>query len=97
MKLTKQPSSLILPRPKPLPRPKTRQYDPLEIRDEDKRQEAKEALRHLWHAMGLFDSCSITLPDDPSKAAREAYRRMYYSIGNILLGDECPECEELTS
>ena len=94
MELEQRQSGLVVPRQKPEP-PK-RHYGPMEIQDDSKREMAAEALSKLWDAMSL--SCGgggIRLPGIPSREIHDAYYQAYRFVGELLLGDDCPEKEVL--
>ncbi len=81
------------PPEKPKKQP-THRYGPFEIKDEDKRELAAEALHKLWDAMGLTSGGGgIRLP---GRDNHEEYYRLYRFIGESLLGKDCPEREMLT-
>lgn len=88
-KFTERKSGIVVPTEKP--EEPTRIFELLEITDPIKRAEAKEALSKLWEAMDL-SSCGRFEP--PEK--REAHEQVYWYIGKMLLGNECPEKEVLT-
>jgi hypothetical protein len=86
-------SGLAVPASKPEPPP--RRYGPLELQDADQRRTAKEALLLLWDAMGLSRPQSVLLPGK-SREQFEAHYQAYRYIGEMLLGNDCPEKEQLT-
>ena len=88
------PSGLAVPSsPPPKPPPIRR---PLELRDPQKREQAKAALSQLWDAMGLSSGGHRLLEEHPTVTEHEAYYQAYRFVGEMLLGDECPEKEMLT-
>lgn len=89
MDFQKRPSGLAIPVAPP--RQPARQFGPLEIQDEDRRQQAKRALGELWIAMGLRDSSAI-----PQPVGRETREALWLYVASVLLGDDCPECEQFT-
>ena len=79
-------SGLLVPQQKP-----TRRYGAHEIRDEDRREQATQAMLDLWDAMDLSSNGGIL--DDGSY---DLHYRLYRFIGETLLGKEgCPEKEIL--
>ena len=87
-----RPDGIVVPRPPP--EPPGREYGSMEIRDESERKKAREALRILWHAMGLYNPGPIVLP--PYMPKYEDSYRLYRYLGESILGDECPDFEQLT-
>ncbi len=95
MKLHRTESGLIVPAEKPQP-PKRphRQYGLLEIQDEKNRAVANGALLLLWDAMELSrGGFGINLPGDTASQARAVHDLAYHALGEMLLGDDCPEKE----
>lgn len=91
MELEQRHSGLVVPKARS--EPPSRQYGLLEIKDEERRAIAKEALSLLWDAMDLSrGSGGIVLKNDAHKTHYQIYR----IVGEMLLGDECPEKEQLT-
>jgi len=84
-------SVLAIPVSKPEPPP--RKYGPLEIQDAERRVLARKALLLLWDATDLSASAAIKLP---GYEAREAHYQAYRYVGEMLLGQDCPEKEQLT-
>ena len=84
-------SGLAIPVSKPEAPP--RNYGPIEIQDAERRVVARKALRMLWDAMNLSASTAIKLP---GWEAREAHYQAYRYVGEMLLGKDCPEKEQLT-
>ena len=82
--------------PKQEPEPPKRRYAPLELQDEERRALASEALSKLWDAMSLSAGGGIRLPGQPSVTDQEAYSHAYRFIGEMLLGEDCPEKEVMT-
>lgn len=83
-------SGLAVPVSKPEPPP--RKYGPLEIQDPERRDVARKALLALWDAMDLSASTAICLP---GCNARDAHYQVYRYVGEMLLGKDCPEKEQL--
>lgn len=95
MQVEQRSSGLIVPKEKPKQPP--RKFGLLEIRDDEQRETAKEALSKLWDAMGLSSGGDgIQLPGGPHPGTHRAHYRLYRMVGDFLLGDECPEKEQLT-
>ena len=67
-------------------------YGPLEIQDEGRRREAYDALCALWDAMDLSERHTILR--DP--LTRETLHDAYHAIGELILGEDCPEKEIFT-
>ena len=74
------------------PKKPSRQFGPLEIRDDDRRELAVEALSKLWDAMDLSGKCSFLQGDGVQSLRYQQYRL----VGEALLGVDCPEKEILT-
>lgn len=88
-KFEQRESGLILPQEKP--KPPQRTYRPLEIQDEEQRLLAREALLKLWDAMDL--SRASPLMGHPSRETYEAWYKTYRFVGEMILGDDCPDKE----
>lgn len=91
--MERRPSGLVVPKPPPEPPPR-RPYGPTEIQDPEARKKAKEGLTLLWDAMGLRDGGGLVFALDRHR--RDVRYGVYYSFGEALLGEECPEGETLT-
>ena len=94
MDMTERESGLVVPAVKPEP-VEVFQGHPLEIQNEERRERAKVVLEELWDVMCLSSDGGICLPGE-AKAKYEAYWQAYHFVGELLLGRECPEREELT-
>ena len=69
----------------------------LEIRNDSDRELAKEALSKLWDAMDLSSGGGgISFPDKPDRETHRHYYTIYRYVGQMLLGEECPEKEQFT-
>lgn len=86
MEFTQRASGLAVPKEKPQ-KPR-RVYGASELQDEDRREEARQALNYLWDAMELSNVSRIVLNDKPNM-----YRKLYDYVGTVLLGDDVPERE----
>jgi len=86
MEFTQRASGLAVPKEKPQ-KPK-RVYAASELQDEDRRDEARQALNYLWDAMELSRGGGIFINDKPNM-----YRKLYDYVGSVLLGDDVPERE----
>lgn len=84
-------SGLVVPKQKS--QKPEHQYGPLEIREEDKRELAVKALDMLWDAMSLTYTHGI---GGPGWRFGRDYYRLFRFVGEALLGDDCPEKEQLT-
>lgn len=84
-------SGLVVPVEKQEPcKPK---YGPLELQDDVARANAAKILGELWEAAELH----VNRPFCSShEAVREARYKAYRMLGDILLGNECPDGWELT-
>lgn len=95
MKFQERDSGLVVPvesKPASPPQP-TRRYGPLEIHDQDKRKIARDGLLKLWDAMNLSNpDCGITLLDN-ANTNYDTYKAVYRFVGEMLLGEDCPEKE----
>lgn len=90
MEFEQRRSGLAVPKKKP--EPPARQYGLLEIQDDERRDIAKEALSLLWDAMDLSHPGGIVLKG----SHHTTHSQVYWIVGQMLLGDECPEKEILT-
>lgn len=97
MELQQHKSGLVIPKQKEEPKKPWRGHV-LELRDNDKRERAKKVLLQLWDIMELSDTgySGIHLPNEISKEASQSYWLAYHHIGDLLLGKDCPEKEQLT-
>lgn len=91
MKFDVRDSGLAVPATKPEPPPRT--YGPLEIHDAARRVIARKALLELWDAMDLSNPPRVVMP---GAEAWEAHYQAYRYVGEMLLGKDCPEKEQLT-
>lgn len=72
---------------------------PLELRDEEARGKAQQALGQLWDAMDLVQGHGhrgIQLTDEPSVIRRAAYYELHKHMGKALLGRDYAGGEEWT-
>lgn len=83
-------STLLVPTTKPKQPP--RNLHPSEITEPEKRELAKQALSLLWDAMDLTRGNTFRTADSDR---REFHRLAYRHIGEMLLGPDCPEKEQL--
>ena len=61
---------------------------------EERRAKAVEALKVLWHAMGLYNGRpGIRLPSHTY--SYKDSERLFWYFGESILGDGCPEGEQL--
>ena len=74
--------------PKQKPEPPKRRYGPTEIHNEEMRAQAVEGLSKLWDAMDLSSG--------HFGVGGQMYYQLYCYIGEMLLGEDCPEKEVLT-
>lgn len=86
-------SGLVTPAPKPapMPLPPSRQYSPLEIRDDDQRAKAIEAFSLLWDALELSSQNSVLCPTP--KETCQAHWGVWHCAAYMLLGDDAPKRE----
>lgn len=84
-------SGLVVPVDPPKPKP-TRLYGPLEIQDEQCREEAKDGLIRLWKAMELGRGNSSI----GGNSNYEAHWQAYHYLAKMLLGSDAPDFEVLT-
>ena len=68
-----------------------RRYGVTEVRGEENRERVAAALLQLWDALDL--SCSV---DFRPNEERGCHYRLYRHVGEMLLGEDCPEKEILT-
>jgi len=95
MEFTNRNSGLAVPQSNPPQRPKPpkRPYRVTEIQDEEKRELASKALLQLWDAMDLSNSSRIHLPNSPSNEMSDVHWQIYHFVGELILGEDCPERE----
>ena len=89
MEMQQTESGLVVPKVKPKPM----RYGPLEIENSERRGKAETALSLLWDAMDLSRGGAL-LPEDDLRV--KVHDRIYHFIGELLLGDDCPEKEVYT-
>ena len=95
MELHERKSGLVVPKEKP--KPPARRYGPTEIQDQERRETARQAFLLLWDALDLTNPPGgIILPGGVSRELHEFYYRFYRFMGEALLGEDCPEKEQLT-
>lgn len=94
MEMQERKSGLVVPKEKREPPP--RRYGPTEIQEEERRVLAKQAMLLLWDAMGLANPGGTVLSGTAVPELREAYYRLYCFVGEFILGEDCPEGDELT-
>ena len=93
MNLTERDSGLIVPeQPVEPPARPQRVYGPLEIQDAEKRRVAHTALVFLWEAMELEKGDHL----GGSRARYAAHLQTWKYMGEMLLGEDCPDCLVLT-
>lgn len=92
MKMQRE-SGLVAPKSK-RPEPPAGAYGPLELVADEDRERAKKALVELWHVLGLYDNQGLLQSGD--KAVRAARLYAWQHLSAVLLGDEMPDCEQLT-
>jgi len=93
MRLEQRQSGILVPTAPPAP--PRRRYGAIEVRDEDRREIVKQVMLSLWDALDL-SSGGLRIPGESSGEALEAYQSLYYFVGHLLLGAECPEREVFT-
>ena len=87
------PSGIVLPEEKPTLPP--RSFQPLEIRNPEKRALAIKAMVMLWEAMNLLEWSAIPNPDyDRGPELHAARLKAYRFLGEMILGEDCPEGEQ---
>lgn len=91
MQYEQRESGIVVPKEKP-EKPK-RKYGVLEIQDEKRRELATEALSKLWDALELSDGRGYIGED---RARYDIYYKLYRFIGEMSLGEDCPEKEVKT-
>ncbi len=92
METERTPGGIVIPKPRPAEPKQSR--PPLEIQDEDRREEAKRALSKLWDAMELGRGHFGTEANPfRERAVGDAHYQVYRYMGEMLLGDDCPEHE----
>ena len=96
MKMQQRKSGLVVPLHEQPPPPQPPR-GLMELHDPQRRQLAREGLLKLWDAMDLSKGSSglRRLPGEPCPETRRTYRQFYELIGHLILGDDCPEKEEL--
>lgn len=95
MEMKERLSGLVVPMPPAQP-PK-RSYGPLEIQHEELREQTKEVLTKLWHAMGLHESTGgIRILGNSTPKQREAQYQLFMFFSEMLLGEDLPSMEQLT-
>ncbi len=61
---------------------------PYQIECPEKREQAKQGLKLLWDAMGLESPGGLVVGD---KSQYGLYWDLWHTMGETLLGDDCPE------
>ena len=74
--------------PKPPQKPPHRAYPPLEIQDEERREEVGRAMYALWDAMDLSKGRSIL--DHNKRTVFDAHYAAFQFLGEMILGSDCP-------
>lgn len=87
MKLTETKSGLLIPKEKESPKSLPKKYPFLEIQDENKRQQAKDALLILWEALSLGSNrCGgIVIPDNYERG--DLHLNMYDFFAKTIIGE----------
>ena len=73
-----------------------REFAWLEIRDEESREQVKEALSILWRATGCHYPGSLIPDRRITEKQLAVYEGIIRFVGETLLGSDCPEFETLT-
>ena len=89
----KRESGLVVPVTPPPSPPPARYCGPLELQDPDKRTAAAKALNDLWDAMELSAKCGL---GDGAAERHEAHWGGWRYLGEMVLGEDCPDREVLT-
>ncbi len=95
MKVELRKSGLVIPKQITDEQERPRKYrPPLQIQSDGSRAKAREALLLLWDAMGISSGGRGILGD--SAAVHDAHYQAYRFIGEMILGDDCPEKAVMT-